>query len=436
MFAAYLNSFEHNLLLLKRRIPRNLSVRRGFPTYTNAYHCTPTSFIRFGGSHRFRGILAFAAAVSTRRDSESTDDDDAAASITIKAPVDEEIPEKVSELALTPKLSRGFWQQAWKLVSYLGWDTAVLVLAAGIAVGAAVLGVIGPVAVGQLWEAFSGPASDGLSVPAVKLISAYVGRFLLQWLSSSMIGAATENAACRLREAIFGALLELDVAYFDAHSTAELAGPLSDDVKELRDALRSAISDGLPAAVRAIGGVACMLVISPSLAAVLGAAIPIAAYAGSQYASHLRDMSRKSQDAQIRAAAVSLEGLSNIRTVRAFTAESMQRQQYHEAITEYSSINKQLGREITLFNGAMSLGMSALAGLVLLFGGQMVQVSFLNIRRLLLALCPDLSTGICSETLYCYPVKCIFLNSFVRVISGWCIDSWRCRYFLSSNVSA
>jgi hypothetical protein len=45
-----------------------------------------------------------------------------------------------------------------------------------------------------------------------------------------------------------------------------------------------------------------------------------------------------------------------------------------QAISEYSRLNKQLGREISLFNGAISLGMSALAGIVILCGGHMVQV--------------------------------------------------------------
>lgn len=267
-----------------------------------------------------------------------------------------------------------FWQTAWKLVSYLGWDAAVLVLAAGLAVAAAALGVFGPIAVGKLWEAFSGPASEGLSGPAAQLLAAYVGRFVLQWLSTSLVGTATENAACRLREALFGSLLELDVAFFDAHASAELAAPLADDVKEVRDALRTAISEGLPAVVRAAGSVVSMLFISTPLAAALACGIPAAAYAGALYAARLRALSRRSQDAQARAAAVSAEGLANIRTVRAFTAEDLQRRQYHDAVAEYSALNKRLGMEITLFNSALSMGMSALAGLVLLYGGQMVQV--------------------------------------------------------------
>lgn len=270
--------------------------------------------------------------------------------------------------------SASFWQTAWKLVGYLGWDAAVLVLAAGLAVAAAALGVVGPIAVGKLWEAFSSSSTEGLSGPAVHLVAAYVGRFVLQWLSASLVGTATENAACRLRESLFASLLELDVAYFDAHGSAELAAPLADDVKEVRDALRTAISEGLPAAVRAVGSVVSMLYISPTLAIALGCGIPAAAYAGALYAARLRSLSRRSQDAQTRAAAVSAEVLANIRTVRAFTAEDLQRRQYHAAVSEYSALNKRLGMEITLFNSALSMGMSALAGIVLLYGGQMVQV--------------------------------------------------------------
>ena len=284
------------------------------------------------------------------------------------------IPRPVhDEPTATPKSS--FWQTAWKLVGYLGWDAAVLVIAAGLAVAAAALGVVGPIAVGKLWEAFSSPAADGLTGPAAQLLATYVGRFILQWLSTSLVGTATENAACRLREAVFASLLEMDLSFYDEHSSAGFAGPLADDVKELRDALRTAISDGLPAVVRCVGSIVSMTYISPTLAVALGCGIPAAAYLGSEYAARLRSLSRKSQEAQSRAAAISAEGLANIRTVRAFTAEKHQREQYHSAVSEYSKLNKQLGMEITLFNSTISMGMSVLAGIVLLYGGQMVQVS-------------------------------------------------------------
>lgn len=284
---------------------------------------------------------------------------------------------KASPLIASPDRSdnttRGFWNRVWRLVSYLGWDTAVIVLAAAFAVAASVLGVVGPVAVGQLWEAFASSTTVGLSMPAAKLVTVYVARVLLQWISSALVGSAVENAAGRLRESMFSALLELDMAYFDSRSSATVVAPLSEDVKELRDTLRLTLLDGLPAIIRAVGGVISMFMISPGLAAALLAAVPPAAYTASLYASHLRDLSSRSHDAQTRASVLALEGIGNIRTVRACTAEGAQRNQYHEAISEYSRLNKQLGREISLFNGAISLGMSALAGIVILCGGHMVQ---------------------------------------------------------------
>lgn len=300
----------------------------------------------------------------------------------------QEAPAATPALVLPPSLSArepngdgsnasrklSFWQAAWKLVGYLGWDAAVLVIAAGLAVAAAALGVVGPIAVGKLWESFSSPAAEGLTGPAMQLVASYIGRFILQWLSASLVGTAAENVACRLREALFASLLELDVSYFDAHGSTELAVPLLDDVKEVRDALRTAIGEGLPAVVRAVGSVVSMLYISPSLAVALACGIPVAAYASSQYAARLRSLSVRSQDARTRAAAVSAEGLANIRTIRAFTAEGLQRAHYHAAVSEYSALNKQLGMEIIFFNSTLSMGMSTLAGVVLLYGGHMVQV--------------------------------------------------------------
>jgi ATP-binding cassette subfamily B (MDR/TAP) protein 8 len=66
------------------------------------------------------------------------------------------------------------------------------------------------------------------------------------------------------------------------------------------------------------------------------------------------------------------KSLSNIRTVRAFANEELERQHYDQALKEASQANQKLGYHIGIFQGMTNFSIGAMVLSVLYFGGNMV----------------------------------------------------------------
>jgi len=249
-----------------------------------------------------------------------------------------------------------------------------LLAAAGLVVASAALGLATPLMVGGLWDALSSASGMELLLPAVKLGAVLVAKFLVQWLADGALTTSSERVAARLRNALFAALLHQDMAHFDAGSTAGFVSTLTEDVKEVRDALRALIGEGLSATTSIVVGVASLLSVSPTLTAGLGMALPAIIGVGTAWAGQLRALSRQHQELQAATAAAAAESLSNIRTVRAFTGETAEAAKFASLAAASSESSASLGSAIGLFRSTAALALSAVAGGVLWWGGTMVQV--------------------------------------------------------------
>jgi ABC-type multidrug transport system fused ATPase/permease subunit len=276
----------------------------------------------------------------------------------------------------------------WPVVSrQLVWIAAAALLS----LAAAALGLLAAPALASFWDTFdvSGlaaassssssstpsssplPAAGGLAAGA-QLAGLFIGRFLVQLLASTTLTLAAERVASALRAELFARLLDADIGFFDERRTPELVDALAGDVRELRDVLRSVVGEGVPAVARVVGGAAALLVISPKMTGVLALSLVPMFTIGNLMAVRLRRLARKSQEAQGKAAASAHESLSHVRTVRAFTGEDEEVAKYRARLDASSAISREMGREYSLFKGVVSLGITALAGLVLGYGSLLV----------------------------------------------------------------
>lgn len=268
-------------------------------------------------------------------------------------------------------------QSTWsKLWSVLKGKALWLAAAGGLIVAATFLGLATPGAIGACWDAFS--AGGPLLGPALKLGALLLGRLLLELSGSFLLTSTCEEVANELRSSMFASLLAADISYFDARETAQLVAELHEGVKEIRDGLRTAVGEGLPAVARVVGGTAALMMASPKLSAVLLAGLTPGFLAAHALGERLRRLVRRSQAAQARTSASAQESLLNIRAVRAMTGEASEAAKYTARLTESSAVSKRIGAEISLFSAGVSLGLSSIAGLVLYAGSYLVAAGDLS----------------------------------------------------------
>jgi ATP-binding cassette subfamily B protein len=187
-----------------------------------------------------------------------------------------------------------------------------------------------------------------------------------------LFSIAGERAVTRIREQVFGRILDQEIGFFDQRRTGELTSRLSSDTTVLQSALSGNISIGLRNAVQAIGGVVLLILTSPSLTLLMLAVVPPVALGAVWYGRKLRKLSKEVQDALASASEIAEEAISGIRTVRSFTAEPAEIRRY----TAETQRSYALARRRSFFGGAFmagaQIGAFASAALVFWYGGHLV----------------------------------------------------------------
>jgi ATP-binding cassette subfamily B protein len=158
----------------------------------------------------------------------------------------------------------------------------------------------------------------GVFVVIVALALATSCRFyLVSWLG--------ERVAADIRRAVFDRLISLSPAFFESARTGDLLSRLTADTSLLQALIGSAISQWLRAGLMLIGTLTMLIVTSPMLASVVVAVVPFVVVPFILFGRSEKRKSRLSQDRIADLGAYAEETLNALRTVQAFTHETLAR---------------------------------------------------------------------------------------------------------------
>eukprot|EP00040_Diaphanoeca_grandis_P023777 m.129827 g.129827 ORF g.129827 m.129827 type:complete len:898 (-) comp29434_c0_seq1:80-2773(-) len=184
-----------------------------------------------------------------------------------------------------------------------------------------------------------------------------------------VVGAKIANT---VRKDLFHRLLTQDVAYYDGSKTGDLCSRLSGDVGSLVSPMQGMIGTLLSSTVMLIGGVVMCFYTCWRLSIIAVATIAPIMYLTDQYARFSRRLNFERFAALGEGMAVANEALNNIRTVKAFSTESLHTAQY------WVFLKVALGKSVTdaIANAAQNAITSWLdlggTVLILWYGGDLV----------------------------------------------------------------
>ena len=188
----------------------------------------------------------------------------------------------------------------------------------------------------------------------------------------TLISVAGERAVTRVRERLFGSILDQEIGFFDQRKTGELTSRLASDTAVLQSAVSANISIGLRSAAQIVGGIGFLLWTSPVLTALMLAVVPPIALGGVLYGRKVRKLSRDVQDALASANEVAEEAISGIRTVRSFAAEEAEAVRYASRTRNAYALAKKRVLAGASFMASASFAAFAAAALVFWYGGRLV----------------------------------------------------------------
>lgn len=153
---------------------------------------------------------------------------------------------------------------------------------------------------------------------AVALAAATFGRYyLVSWLG--------ERVVADIRNRLYGHLLSMPPVFFETTKTGEVVSRLTTDTTLIQTVVGSSASIALRNLLMLIGGVAFLVITSPTLAAYVLMGVPLVVAPIVFFGRRVRHLSRTSQDRIADVGATATEKLNAIPTIQAFTQEDSER---------------------------------------------------------------------------------------------------------------
>ncbi len=212
-------------------------------------------------------------------------------------------------LALAPYVARYRWRAILALISLTV---------------AAITTLVVPVAVRRMID-------FGFTPEGIAMINSYFSVMIavvavLAGASASryyLVMTLGERIVADLRRDVFAHLISLSPAFFDSARSGELISRLTADTTQIKSAAGASASIALRNLLLFLGATAMMVITSPRLSGFVLLAIPLIVLPLVAFGRWVRRLSRNAQDTLADASAYASELIGAIRTVQAYTSESL-----------------------------------------------------------------------------------------------------------------
>lgn len=270
-----------------------------------------------------------------------------------------------------------------RLLSYLrpyrGWIVVALI-AMVISAG---LGLVIPLAIGQVVNLITGDQALPVVQIAQLLGVVMIGQLLTGVIQTYCLSFVGERVVSDLRIAAYEHLQKLDLAFFEQRRTGEITSRITNDVTLIQTTVTNSLPTLLGGVIQLVGAVALMLVVSWQLSGLALILVPTLVLIGVFFGRWLRQISTAVQDRLADATSILEETVAGVRVVRSFRREDYEIARFRAAVEATFATALKLARIRAIFQPAMSLAVwGALIG-ILAIGGYLVSTGVLTTGSLI-----------------------------------------------------
>ncbi|MDQ6777717.1 MAG: ABC transporter ATP-binding protein/permease [Actinomycetota bacterium] len=248
-----------------------------------------------------------------------------------------------------------------------------------LAFGAMVATVLIPYLTGRAINAIRAHQHHTLTVLAVLIAAAAVGRLVLSVLRRLVAGQVSLAVEYDLRAAFYGHLQRLELGFFDHQQTGQLMSRGTVDLQAVRFFLGYGLVLIGQSVLTILLAAAAMFAIKPGLAAISLAPVPFVILIADRYGRRSRPALQEVQQRLGELTADAEENISGVRVVKAFAREERQRERFRASATRVFDqavyATRLEARYTPMISFLPNLGLAA----ILLVGGREVINGSLNV---------------------------------------------------------
>ncbi|GBF88247.1 ABC transporter B family protein [Raphidocelis subcapitata] len=217
------------------------------------------------------------------------------------------------------------------------------------------------------------------------LLAGYVLEPLLTKVYMQNAIALGEKVLATLRLELFRTLMMQKIEFFDRHSASELQGLLSVELDTMRSFVFSNCSRdrGLRAFLEAAGAILVLFWLSWRLAPVCSLVIVVTALAAGHYRKRTRPVEQAQGRALQQMGAVAHQAFENMRTVRSFAGEALERERFQSQAAASYAAGREFGRAKANFEATNRAAIHASLLMLYSWGGYLVSQGLMPISVLI-----------------------------------------------------
>jgi len=197
-----------------------------------------------------------------------------------------------------------------------------------------------------------------------------------------LLTAVGERSLADMRKDVYSKLLTMPMSFFTEKRVGELSNRISSDLSQIQDAISFTLAEFLRGLFTLLIGLFFIFWISPRLALVMLAVVPLLGIVAVIFGKRIRKMSRKTQDQLAESGTIVQETFQGISIVKAFTSEIYEIGRYVKSIRAVVSTAISNARYRGAFVSFMIFSVFGTLALVMWYGGRMIQSGDLTIGAL------------------------------------------------------
>ena len=165
-----------------------------------------------------------------------------------------------------------------------------------------------------------------LGIASLLAVATALRYYLVTWLG--------ERIVADVREAVFRHMVRLSPAFYETTRTGEVLSRLTTDTTILQSVIGSGASIALRNMLLLIGGLAMLVITSPTLTGLIVVLVPVILLPLILFGRRVRRLSRTSQDRIADSSALAEEILSAMRIVQAYVREAWEAAHFRQAVED------------------------------------------------------------------------------------------------------
>jgi ATP-binding cassette, subfamily B, bacterial len=267
----------------------------------------------------------------------------------------------------------------WRLLGFLRPYRAGVALSFAFAAGAMGATVLIPFLTGRAINSIRGHDRHQLTVAAIAIVAAGVGRLGLSVGRRLVAGRVSLGVEVDLRNSLYSQLQRLELAFFDRQQTGQLMSRATVDLQSVRFFLGYGLIFIAQSLLTILLAAAAMFALEPELAALAMAPVPFVVLIAWRYGKHSRPALQEAQQRIAELTADTEENISGVRVIKAFAQEERQLHRFRHSVgrvfDQQMTATRIQARYTPMISFLPNLGLAV----ILLVGGRQVIAGSLSL---------------------------------------------------------